>query len=139
MRLKVSILKTASNDFLQIRYINTFLLFFRMLFVYYKKNWVKSKIGRKEVRVLKKRLERFSVKAIYKLPFRCSASVVYYRKINGWPYLLSKFKISEVCVSKNNSNNFLQTPHKNSLIDVFSDVIVAFYIKIDGSPILDFK
>ena len=32
------------------------------------------------------------------------------------------------------SNDFLQTPYKNSLLHVFLDVIVFYYQKIDGSP-----
>ena len=39
------------------------------------------------------------------------------------------------CISRKiRSNDFLQMPYNNSLLDMFSDVIVVYYRKIVGSP-----
>ena len=59
---------------------------------------------------------------------------IYYRKFHGCPNLIAKFLFSEVRTSTNISNDFLQTPYKNFFFDAFSDVIVVYDRKNDGSP-----
>ena len=48
-------------------------------------------------------------------------------KIGGSRNLVAKFLLLPVSFSKNrSSNNFLQTPHKKSFLDPFSDVAIVY-------------
>ena len=62
--------------------------------------------------------------------------VVYNRKIDGSPNLVSFIQVSEVVLSiKNGSNDFLQTRYINTFLDVFQTALVIYYRKIRWSPI----
>ena len=68
-----------------------------------------------------------------------NALVVHNRKTDGRPNLVAKFQLSEVRISVKQLEHFLQTPFGNSLLDVFSDVIVVYYRKSKfGRPSLGF-
>ena len=63
----------------------------------------------------------------------CISRLLQGNKKVGSSNLVAKFQLLEVCVTKNAARTIFFQNHQKSFLDLFSEVTIIYYSKIDGS------